>query len=172
MNPRETDPATNGQTRVLHAEPAAPTYGINPPSRVPHEHPRKQRPWGRIFAAVIMLTLAAGLVLSQLQLHAMSATQSRTEAQVSDLSHAVGAVGQGTSANGGSVASLRSQLATVEQQIAALPPNLSKYGICLRVFTDNQGNVSQVTMATPIMNGGNATCPVGVLVSVMPVPGS
>lgn len=155
----------------LHAEPAA-TYGINPPSSPPPKPPAG--PWSlaaRLVLSVLVAALAAGLAASLVMLRSVSATASKASREVSQLSRAVGAVGQDASQNGGSVTSLRSQLSAVQAQVGSIPTDLNHFGVCLRTWTDNTGNVSSVALSTPVVSGnGTVSCPAGVLVSVVPTP--
>ena len=154
----------------LHAEPAA-TYGINPPSSPPKP---PARPWplaARLALAVLIAALAAGLALSLVMLNSVSATATRASREASQLTRALG---QAASQNGGSVAQLSRQLSAVQAQVGAIPPGLSHFGVCLTTWTNNAtGSLSNMTLSPPVVKGnGVYTCPSGIFVSVVPVPGN
>jgi hypothetical protein len=116
--------------------------------------------------SVVILALAAGLAVCLIQLHALSDRQSHISIQVGQLS---GAVGQNASQNGGSVAWLKSQVTSINNQLDAI----SHYGVCLRDWIDNNGFVTGVNISTPVMsNNGEPQCPTGVFISAAPGPGN
>lgn len=150
----------------IQAEPAA-TYGINPPTHVPHAHPPRSLA-ARVVFALVLAALTAGLALSLVQGHSASLRVAHAEQQYAQLSRALGVNATQTSTNGGSVDQLGSKVSTLQQQMAGV----SHYAICLKTWIDNTGNVTGVVLSTPTVNGnGVYGCASGVMVSVAPVPG-
>lgn len=150
----------------IQAGPAA-TYGINPPTHVPHPHPSRSRA-ARVAVALVLVALTAGLVLSLAQGHSASLRAARAEQQYNALSRSLGVNASQTSANGGSVTTLKGQFNALQSQVNAT----EHYAVCYETWTDNNGFLTGTSLSTPVIgNNGNIQCPRGVLVSVVPVPG-